>query len=252
MIHPFKSAFITAAGRGERLRPLTDALPKPLVPVGGVPILDRVMAGLEAAGVGDITLNIHHLGDAIRAHLADRRGPRRPKISAEETLLDTGGGVFNGLELVKGDPFFVVSGDSFLEDGPGGNPFARLAAAWDEDRMDILLLLQPVEKMTLTPGIGDYTIGADGRCARSRDRSGTHMFTSTRLCRRSIFNGRAAGSAFSFLDLFDAAERQGRLFGLVHDGAWHHITTPQDWERTNAHFAAREAGYHGPVSRTRP
>lgn len=219
-------AFILAAGRGNRLRPYTDTLPKPLVPVAGRPIIDYVIDGVRAAGVTHATVNLHYMADKLANHLGGKAAPAFT-LSREDELLDTGGGIKNALHTMGADPFYVVSGDSFWENGPSGDALQNLARAWDPAKMDLLLLLQPLDRIGTGPAIGDYNLGAGGRTVRSRDRTGTHMWTSMRLCDHRLFADTPAG-AFSFLTLMDRAEARGRLYALVHDGAWHHITSPAD------------------------
>jgi MurNAc alpha-1-phosphate uridylyltransferase len=165
-------------------------------------------------------------------------GPRL-HFSFEKELLETGGGLRAAKDMLGDKPYFVVSGDSLWTDGPGGSALQRTAQAWDGDKMDILLLLQPLNAMTLTPGRGDYNIAEDGRAIRSLDKSGTHMWTSIRICAPHIFDGTPEGP-FSFLELMDKAERAGRLYALVHDAEWHHITTAEDLDRVNAALLERK------------
>ncbi|TBR30574.1 MAG: nucleotidyltransferase family protein, partial [Reyranella sp.] len=126
---------ILAAGRGERMRPLTDSTPKPLIPVAGRSMLERAMDRLQRSGVQNIVVNVHHLGSQI----ADRlRG--RARIIHEDRLLETGGSVRNALPLLGNGPFFVLNGDGLWRDGPE-SMLGRLASAWNPNRMDALLLL---------------------------------------------------------------------------------------------------------------
>lgn len=230
-LHP-DSAFILAAGMGTRLRPYTDHAPKPLVRVGGKPIIDYALERIEAAGISRIAVNLHYRAEQLEGHLMARSGTRVRTIH-EETLLDTGGGIKNALKLLGDKPFFVVSGDSIWTDAPGAVPaLERMAAAWDERTMDMLILLQPLDRMVLTEGKGDYDLAADGRAVRSLDKNGAYMWTSVRLCHPRLFNATPDGP-FSFLMLLDRAEKQGRLFGLAHEGDWHHISTPADLEQVD-------------------
>ena len=225
-------AFILAAGMGSRLRPYTDDRPKPMVEVGGVPVIDGILHRLAAAGVEQVTVNLHYRGEQLAAHLAGRTSPQIT-LSREETLLETGGGVKHALATTNGQPFYVIAGDTVWTDGPGGNALTRLARAWDPARMDILTLLMPVDHMVLTHGVGDYDLDPDGRVRRSFDKTGAHMFTNIRINRPEIFAD-APDGPFSFLTLMDRAQAAGRFYGLVHDGDWHHISTPQELERVNA------------------
>src|SRR5437867_12438204 len=125
-----KTAMILAAGRGERMRPVTDATPKPLIPVAGRTMLDRAMARLEEHGVTEVVINVHHLGEQIARHLEGRA-----TIVREERLLETGGSVKNALPLLGDGPFFVLNGDSLWQDGRIPM-LARMEAGWDPARMD--------------------------------------------------------------------------------------------------------------------
>lgn len=216
-----------AAGFGSRLRPMTLTTPKPLVPVGGRPLLDYIIDHLKGAGVRDIIMNAHYLYDQIVAYSRTRTDVDL-RVSIEDEILNTGGGLQKALPLFGRQAFYVVNGDAFWL------PFQSallddMAGAWDDSAMDILLALQPVEHMHVTRGVGDYFIDAQGRARRALDKDGTHMFTSVRINHPRIFDGLETG-AFSYLDLMDKAEAQGRLFAHVHTGDWHHISTPADLE----------------------
>lgn len=226
-------AFILAAGMGSRLRPYTDTLPKPLVPVAGRALIDHTLDHLAAMGVRRVVVNTHYKAETLQTHLAARTD-LDIAISHEPVLLDTGGGIRNALSLLRPNaPFFCFSGDALWADGPGGNTLRRMAAAWDDRIMDLLLLLQPMETMTLTPGSADYDIAADGKPVRSRAKTGAYFWPSLRILHPRLFAGAPEG-AFSFLSLMDQAEAAGRLAALVHDGVCHHITTPDDLDRVNA------------------
>lgn len=223
-------AFILAAGLGTRLRPHTDEMPKPMVKVWGKPMIDHAIDALAAAGVKKCVINTHYKADILEDHLKTRdRGPEI-KISREETLLDTGGGITNALHHFD-KPFFVLSGDSVWEDA-GENTLDILAKNWDADKMDILILLQPVSTMTLTGGKGDYDLEPDGQVRRSHNKTGRYMFTSIRINAPGIFPP-APAAPFSYLSLLDEAEKKGRLYGLVNKGLWHHISTPDDLKAVN-------------------
>lgn len=219
-------AFVLAAGLGTRLRPYTDTLPKPLVPVNGRPLLDYIFDHLNESGVKSITVNLHHKADVLRAYL-DTRPDLDITQSFEQELLDTGGGAKKALPTLGSQPFYMINGDAFWLNGPEETALRRLAENFNSEETDILLLLQPLTSMQLTEGVGDYHLGVDRRIARSLDKSGTHMFTGIRLCKPEIFREAPEGK-FSFTSLMDKAESQGKLRGIIHDGDWHHISTPQD------------------------
>ncbi len=112
--------------------------------------------------------------------------------------------------------------------------------AWNDNTMDILILLQPVSSMHLTQGIGDYDIDAQGRATRSLDKSGQYMFTSIRINHPRIFDNTPNG-AFSYLQCLDTAQAKGRLHAIIHDNDWHHISTPKDLETVDAAYRETEA-----------
>src|SRR5690554_5061833 len=127
-VRKIRRAMVLAAGRGERMRPLTESRPKPLIPVNGSPMIDQILDRLVAAGVEEAVVNLHYLGGQLREHLARRRWPRI-LFSEKESLLDTGGGVAKALPLLGEEPFFVANGDVVWLDGPKP-ALQRLAAAW--------------------------------------------------------------------------------------------------------------------------
>jgi MurNAc alpha-1-phosphate uridylyltransferase len=218
-----RTAMILAAGRGERMRPLTDSTPKPLIPVAGRSMLDRTMDRLQRHGVQNIVVNVHHLGGQI----ADRlRG--RARIVHEDRLLETGGSVRNALPLLGTGPFFVVNGDGLWRDG-AESMLGRLQAMWNPRRMDALLLLHPLARAIGREerDRGDYYLEPDGR-ARHRGTAETapYLFASISVCDSRLFNGSPDGP-FSLLKLWTRAESAGRLCGLVHEGDWFHIGTPE-------------------------
>ena len=217
------TAMILAAGRGERMRPLTDTTPKPLIPVAGQTMLDRAMARLDAHGVRTVVVNVHHLGEQIVAHLG-----ARARIVREERLLETGGSVKNALPLLGDGPYFILNGDGLWRDGP--RPMlSRMEAAWDPARMDALLLLHPLATAIgrEAKDRGDYFLDADGRAHhRAAAAAAPYLFASVSVCDSRLFQESPDGR-FSLLKLWTRAEASGRLFGLVHDGAWFHVGTPQ-------------------------
>jgi MurNAc alpha-1-phosphate uridylyltransferase len=218
-------AMVLAAGRGERMRLLTDELPKPLIPVRGATMLDRVLDRLAAAGVTRAVVNSHHLADRIETHLAGRS---RPKIviSPEAELLDTGGGVRAALGSLGKAPFFVLNGDVVWLDGPTP-ALERLAAAWDESRMDALLLVHATTFAFGYEGRGDFLMDPEGRLRRRAEREIVpFVFAGIQIFHPRLFEG-TPGGPFSLNRLYDKAGAAGRLWGLRHDGEWYHIGTPE-------------------------
>ena len=218
-------AMVLAAGRGERLRPLTDTTAKPLIEVGGKALIDHTLDKLAAAGVERAVVNLWYRAGSIERHLADRARPRIA-ISREAELMDTGGGVATALPQLGNDPFYVISSDGLWRDGETA-ALDRLAGGWDDDTMDALLLLQPMEKAAGFAGAGDFFIEPDGRLRRrGAAQSAPYAYMSIQITHPRAFDGRPAG-AFSNNLIWDRALAAGRLYGLVHDGEWCHVGTPQ-------------------------
>jgi MurNAc alpha-1-phosphate uridylyltransferase len=218
-----KTAMILAAGRGERMRPLTDAVPKPLIEVAGRSLLERSMDRLIASGVTNVVVNVHHLGQQIADRLQGRA-----HILHEGRLLDTGGSVKNALPLLGKGPFFVLNGDGLWRDGP--EPLlGRLAARWDPERMDALLLLHPIHKVIgrAANERGDYFLEPRGHLRhRGVAQLAPYLFASISVCDARLFEESPDGP-FSLLQLWNRAEEANRLFGVVHDGDWFHVGTPE-------------------------
>lgn len=205
------------------MRHLSDDRPKPLVALAGRPLLDWAVERYAAAGLECIVVNTHYKADMIRMHVAGRSDV---VLSHEEERLETGGGVKNALVALGPGAFYVCNSDAVWLDGPVP-ALDRLAEAWDDARMDALLLLQPVENAVGYDGAGDYFRGADGTLRRrGAAAAAPYVFAGLQILHARLFEGAPAG-AFSLNILFDKANAAGRLHGLVHDGGWLHVGTPE-------------------------
>jgi len=218
-------AMVLAAGLGTRMRPLTDALPKPLMAVAGKPLLDHVLDRLADVGVTTAVVNVHHMADAIEAHL---KGRTRPKIVISDErgeLLDTGGGVAKALTLLGDAPFFHVNSDTIWIEGVMPN-LSRLAAQFDPDVMDAALLVAATATSIGYEGRGDFTMMPDGRLRRRAEREVVpFVYAGAAILSPKMFADAPAGK-FSLNTLFDRALEAGRLFGLRLEGTWMHVGTP--------------------------
>ena len=222
MLRP-RRAMVLAAGLGTRLRPVTNALPKPLIELNGRTLLDHAIDRLAGAGVEHVVVNIHYMAAKIHAQLARRQVPRI-EILYEPELLETGGGVAHALPSL-GEVFYVVNADVFWLDGRDP-ALVRLVEAFDPERMDAVLLLQPTVSAVGYDGDGDYSLDPTGRPRRRREREIVpFLFSGIRLLHRRLFDDWDQ-RAFSIMPLFDRAEKAGRLGAIVHDGEWYHIGTP--------------------------
>jgi len=218
-------AMVLAAGLGLRMRPLTDKMPKPLVPVAGQALLDHVLDKLAAAGVTEAVVNVHYLGEQIIDHVAGRSRPRVVISDEREQVLGTGGGVVKALPLLGEGPFYHVNSDTMWIDGVRSN-LVRLAECFDPARMDILLLMAPTATSIGYSGRGDYAMLADGALRKRRENQVVpFVYAGAAVMSPSIFAGAPSGE-FSLTRMFDRANEQERLFGLRLDGVWMHVGTP--------------------------
>jgi len=231
---------VLAAGFGERMRPLTERVPKPLVPVAGKPLIDHVLDRLAAASVERAVVNVHYLADQIERHVAGRKAPRVTISDERETLLDTGGGVVKALGALGGEPFFHINSDTIWIDGVRPN-LERLAEAFDADRMDALLLLAPTAESIGYTGRGDYGMAADGSLTRRAEREvAPFVYAGAAVLAPRLFADAPKG-AFSLTRLFDQAGEAGRLRGLRLEGVWMHVGTPEAIAQAEAAIKASTA-----------
>ena len=237
-----RTAMVLAAGLGQRMRPITDKLPKPLVQLRGEAMLDTILDRLESAGIAKTVVNLHYLGAMIETHLKDRKTPAIA-YSKEEDLLETGGGVTKALPLLGEAPFFVLNGDVCWLDGltPA---LQRLAEAWNEDEMDALLLLHPTCSAFGYDGVGDYFMDPEGRLRRRQERQiAPFIYAGIQILHPRLFDAAPTGS-FSLNKLYDKAQEAERLWGLRHDGEWYHVGTPQELRAVEdaLHHLAQSSG----------
>jgi MurNAc alpha-1-phosphate uridylyltransferase len=229
-----RTAMVMAAGLGKRMRPLTATKPKPLIEVGGKPLLDHVLDRLRTAGVKKVVVNVHYLADALEAHLASREHGLEVVISDERNLLmETGGGLVQAAPLIDSDPFLALNSDNLWIDGPA-DTLKLLASQWDDARMDALLLLVPLARALNHNGMGDFHMDRSGRLRR-RERShvAPFVFTGIQMVSKRLLRDAPEGP-FSTNLLWDRAIEEGRCFGAVHQGLWFDVGTPKSIPMTEA------------------
>lgn len=233
-----KKAFVLAAGMGQRMRPLTDNCPKPLLMVAGRSMLDRTLDALADVGVEEAVVNCFYLSHMIEDHLKNRKTPKIT-LSRETELLDTGGGVKNMIGFFGDAPFYVLNADIVWTDGKI-SALKALADKWDSAQMDLLLLLHLAADVPSYVGQGDYYL-AEGSdipvFAKKNGVDANYIFTGPRIVHPRLFKG-APDGAFGFLQLFHKAEKAGRLRGLRHEGEWYHVGTPEALAEANEILAA--------------
>lgn len=218
-------AFVLAAGKGERMRPLTETRPKPLVSVAGRPLIDQVLDRLADARITEAIVNVHYLADQIEDHLRDRKTPKITISDERGKLLDTGGGVAKALPKLGNAPFLIHNSDSIWIEGMGSN-LDRLIDAWDETTMDSLMLVAPIATSIGYDGSGDFQMDTTGRLTRQTGaRLAPFVFAGVSIAHPRLFDTAPKG-AFSLNTLWNSAIAKGRLFGVRLEGIWMHVGTP--------------------------
>lgn len=207
-----------AAGLGTRMGILTQSLPKPLIPVAGKPLIDHAIAVADGAGVTDRVMNLHYMGDLLAAHVADRH----IRLSWEHgQILETGGGLRAALPMLGAGPVSVLNTDAVWT---GQNPLVQLLNAWDDAKMDALLLLLPGDQATGHLGPGDFLMQPDGRLSRANGASG-HVYLGAQIIRTHTLAD-IPDAVFSLNRVWDQMIASGRAFGLVHQGGWCDVGRP--------------------------
>lgn len=218
-------AMLLAAGRGERMRPITDSLPKPLVPVAGKPLIAWHLAALARAGYREVVVNTSWLAAQLHEALGDGSAWGVSISWSDEgpVPLETGGGIFRAVPLLGPGPFLVVNADIWTD-----IDFAALSL---EDGAHARLVLVPNPPHNVR---GDFGLDGDLVVSRDTDRftySGVGMF------RREFFDG-ASGERFPLLPLLNRAIAARRVRGELHRGAWSDVGTPERLATLDARLRA--------------
>jgi MurNAc alpha-1-phosphate uridylyltransferase len=225
-----RRAMLLAAGRGERLRPITDTLPKPLVPIAGKPLIVYHLEALRRAGIREVVINLSWLGEKIRAALGDgkRYGVRISYSEEGPVPLETGGGIHRALPLLGPDPFLVVNADVWTDMDLG-----RVAAL--DESADARLVLAPNPPHHPR---GDFGLEGDFVVARAGDR---FTYTGIGVYRPRLFAGCEPGR-FPLLPLLERAIAARRLRGEVYRGEWLDIGSPDRLASLDARERAARGG----------
>jgi N-acetyl-alpha-D-muramate 1-phosphate uridylyltransferase len=221
-----KSAIVLAAGFGTRLRPHTLTTPKPLVKVGGVPLLERALIALEEAGVQRIVINIHYLGEQIIDFATHRHNKAELIISDErDKILDSGGGVTKALSHLD-EMFFVLNADTFFTDF-GENTLRAMVQNFKNE--DCRMLLAHKSQSIGFTGQGDFTLHSD----ETLTRNGNLIYAGAHIWRKSCFKNVPA-APFSLNSLWD----KSRLTGQVLNGTWYHIGDEKSLNEANTRLSS--------------
>ena len=213
-------AMILAAGRGARMRPLSDVIPKPLLAVRGTPLLDRLIGQLARAGFTDIVINVAHLGEKIRAHLGTGAHLSVAVRYSDEgpAGLETGGGIRRALPLLGSDPFLVVNGDIYTD-----YDFARLPAS-----------LAGLAHLVLVDNPEHHPEGDFGLCdGRVTDIAPRLTFAGIGVYRAALFADVTA-DRFPLAPLLRRMTAHGLISGEHYCGLWTDVGTPGRLAALNA------------------
>lgn len=204
---------ILAAGRGERMRPLSDSVPKPLLGAGGKPLIVHLIEQVARAGMKEIVINHSHLGEQIEKYLADgsRYGVRIAYSHEEGGGLETGGGIFKALPLIDTDPFVVINGDIWTD-----FPFARLPTRL-KGLAHLVLVDNPPQHSQ-----GDFALHAGKVLAEGKPRL---TFSGIGVYARALFAESRPGK-FPLAPLLRAAMARGQVSGEHYTGRWRDVGTP--------------------------
>ncbi|OGT41263.1 MAG: hypothetical protein A3F13_05375 [Gammaproteobacteria bacterium RIFCSPHIGHO2_12_FULL_40_19] len=211
-------AIILAAGRGERMRPLTLKTPKPLLSVGNMTLIDHALYQLRIAGITDVVINVHHLGEQIMQHCGDGSAIGMCiQYSIENELLETGGGIYQALPLLGDKPFLVVSADVWT-----AYPLKQLT---QKNVSGAHLVF--VDNPDFHPK-GDY--GLDSKGIVHFDTSIKYTYANIAVLHPDLFRDEKAG-VFRLSTVFHRAIKKGVMTGEHYTGVWHNVGTPNDLER---------------------
>jgi MurNAc alpha-1-phosphate uridylyltransferase len=215
-------AIILSAGLGTRMRPLTNTMPKPLIPVAGVPLIDWCLAWVTAAGMADVVVNTSYLATQLEDYLSPRTSPRIHFSREEPAPLETGGGIAKALPLLGDAPFLAMNSDAvFPPTSP--HPVAQLEAAW-RDELDFVMLLVEKSRAKGWEGKGDFIVNEAGEIRRPREgEDAPYIFTGVEIIHPRVFQGCPEG-AFSLSRLWKQRERADgfydRIRAVIHQGDW--------------------------------
>lgn len=225
-------ALVFAAGLGQRMRPITNTLPKPLVTVAGKTLLDHALDRVDQAGFETAIVNVHYLADQIERHVAHRQKPHIIISDETQQLLETGGGTKKALPFFEDKPFLTLNSDTFWIEGASSN-IQRMKNAWNSQTMDGLLLLAPTTSSVGYDSKGDFIMDANGLLKRRPEREvAPFVYSGVGILKPQLFDN-IPDQAFSLNLVYDRVIAQKRLYGLRLDGIWLHVGTPDAIQKAN-------------------
>jgi MurNAc alpha-1-phosphate uridylyltransferase len=228
-----KKAMVLAAGYGTRLKPLTDRMPKPLVPVAGKPMIEYALDKLRAYGIQEIIINVSHLKEQLTAYLS-AFNDLTIIISEEAEPLETGGGLKKALPLLGSDPFFTINSDILWTD-ERESALDRLTSYWDDAKMDVLLLTQPKAKAIGHDKGEDRLFIKPGNTFDWNEQETPYIIAGIGILHPRVLVNAPDGK-FTVKILWHQALKQNRLACLPHHGQWFQTGTLADIKTAEKHL----------------
>ena len=229
-------AFILAAGRGKRMLHLTDDKPKPLVEVAGKALIDYNIEHIKDAGIKECVVNLCYKGEMIKNHLVARHDIKFI-FSEEDEALETGGGIKHALPKMKREPFLVINSDALWADDNERSLLHEMISAWNGDKFDMMLMLQPLDKAFGVKANGDYSIIND-QPVRRRDAEtkAPYLYGGVLICHPRVFDNEPEGK-YWLIDIFDRLQKEGRLGYYIHNDKWFHVGDPEATQIAETYFS---------------
>jgi MurNAc alpha-1-phosphate uridylyltransferase len=237
-------AIILAAGLGTRMRPLTNTMPKPLIPVRGVPLIDWCLQWLEDARISDVVINTSYRAQQLEDYLRPRTTPRIRFSREEPAPLETGGGIAKALPILGAEPFLAMNSDAIFP-AQTPHPIAQMKEAWADD-LDFLMLLVPKANAIGWEGRGDFVMDDKGRIRRPHEgEEAPYIFTGVEIIHPRVFVGCPSG-AFSLSKLWNARMGEDGFFtcirAVIHQGAWLNVGDLAGLAKAEAYGAGGATG----------
>ncbi len=227
MSMPIVTAMVLAAGLGTRMRPYTDNMPKPLVPVLKKPLIDYTLDRFAEAGVKRAIVNTHYLAEQLQKHLEKRTAPQILVSDERGELLETGGALIKARDQLGDEPFFCANTDAIMIDTTM-DACEVLTGFWQDHEMDALLLLCPKQQTSGYTGKGDFLCTADGVLSwpdAGAKNETAYIFTGVQIIHPRLFADEPLRPV-STKRFWDKAMAEGRLYGVLYDGRWMHVGDP--------------------------
>lgn len=245
-----KAAMILAAGLGTRMRPLTNTCPKPLIAVDGKSLLDHALDRLMPTSIHNVVINAHYKAEMVETHLEAAQKTYMPhlelKTLKEDVLLETGGGIKNALNqgALPDGVSLIINADLLLVEKQQAPSIDKLQSLFDPEKMDVLLLIKETTKAHGFHDIGDYYKDPQGRLTRrlNTDEKAPFVFIGTFLVNSRCYQNHEV-KPFSNLEIFDKAQKEGRLYGCLFDGDVYHVGTVEDLEKTEKFLKEKNRSY---------